>query len=245
MALAPITNYSPSLFQWYTWDQQNSAMLLLALTRSRGGVSLNLDDLGSDTTADLTPPPPTMAPQQLPQGLLPNVRIIVDAWKQPVVFFRWAASNDELDSLDPAGPQDVFRDPQDPNGVLLNSAWWNSGPSVSLFQAYCHPLFTFKLTQPTDGTPFTGPYPPNPPTNPLPYYVWGKEYYMVPVVASAGKNKQFGFGLPTPSGPLSGPPYLAPLPWNQTQISQLAAWYGMKPDGTGDDQDNIYSYRLR
>jgi hypothetical protein len=45
---------------------------------------------------------------------------------------------------------------------------------------------------------------------------------MEPVVASAGKNKSFG---------LVFPPSLVP----NTMVS----------DNTGDDNDNIYSYRLR
>jgi hypothetical protein len=223
-ALAP---YPSNVYQWPTWDLQNSVVLLLALTQSRGGVALNAEDLGPDTLADviLAPLSPGVPPGQLKQ--------IVDAWKKPVVFFRWAGSNDELDSLDPAGPQHVFRDPQDPTGLLLNSTWWNNSSTNptyrQIFETYCHPLFTLQRNAPADGRPYqpfnsapypvgSGPYP----TYPFPYYVWGYEYYMVPVVASAGKNKSFGF-----------------------DPSSLATLYGMKPDPTGDDQDNIYSYRLR
>jgi prepilin-type N-terminal cleavage/methylation domain-containing protein len=247
----PPPPYPPNKYQWYTWDQQNSALLLLALTRSRGGFSISPDDLGPDATADLIPPPPSAAPNQLPPNLLPTLRIIVDGWKKPVVFFRWAASNTELDTLNPAttGSQFMFRDPQDPTGMLMNPAWWSSStPNYrSTFEGFLHPIHTIwspaNSQPPTDGRPYLPsngvPYPPfmGPyPATPTPYFVIGYEYYMVPVVASSGSNKAFG---------IVPPPDLASAPWNANQIVQLAAWYGMQPDGTGDDSDNIYSYRLR
>jgi prepilin-type N-terminal cleavage/methylation domain-containing protein len=250
-ALAPLLSYPPNQYQWYTWDQQNSAMLLLALTRSRGGISMSSDDLGTSATGELTPPTPSAAPNQLPPNLLPNLRVIVDGWKKPVVFFRWAASNDELNALDPAGSQVMFRDTQDPTGLLLAPPWWSStSPNPDYrgaFEALLHPLFKIytpttglpptdgRPYQPTTGVPYpplTGPYP----ATTAPYFVIGYEYYMVPVIASSGPNKAFG---------LFTPPDLAALPWGAIQQTQLAAWNGMKPDGLGDDADNIYSYRLR
>jgi prepilin-type N-terminal cleavage/methylation domain-containing protein len=254
-AVAPLLSYPPNQYQWYTWDQQSSAMLLLALTRTRGGYSMNSDDLGTAATGELIAPPPSTAPNQLPPNLLPSVRVIVDGWKKPVVFYRWAASNTELDGLDPAtgGSQVMFRDTQDPTGLLLTPAWWSSvspNPNYRVaFESLLHPLFQIytppppNYQPPTDGRPYqpttgvpypalTGPYP----ATTAPYFVIGYEYYMVPVIASSGPNKAFG---------LVPPPDLALAPWTPAQLSQLAAWNGMKPDGLGDDADNIYSYRLR
>jgi hypothetical protein len=66
-----------------------------------------------------------------------------------------------------------------------------------------------------------------PPLPPIP-----QEYYMIPVVASAGKNKSFGLLAAYDASKVS--PFPAPY-WPN----------GMIPDNTSDDNDNIYSYRLR
>jgi hypothetical protein len=63
-----------------------------------------------------------------------------------------------------------------------------------------------------------GPFP----TTPFPYWIVPYEYYTFPVIASAGPNKSFGL-VQTPAG----------------------APNAMSPDNSGDDNDNIYSYRLR
>jgi hypothetical protein len=49
-----------------------------------------------------------------------------------------------------------------------------------------------------------------------PYYIVPHTYYSLPVIASGGPNKSFGLIVPS-----------------------------MGSDGSGDDSDNIYSYRLR
>jgi hypothetical protein len=107
------------------------------------------------------------------------------------------------------------------------------------FEGLFHPLFILSAYPPSDprnvpsNANYTvlGPYPwTSPPFGSLtqpaqynPYYVVPHSYYTIPVIASAGPNKNFGLQPPQSAG--------APNP--------------MLPDGTGDDNDNIYSYRLR
>ncbi len=211
-------------------DIENSACLYLALQRSREGVSFNFDTLGSNAVAS---------------DITGNEKWIVDGWRTPIRFFRWPTGSVELDQLNPAAPgsaQASFRDPQDPTGTLLNLSWWMdnhqfpstaSPPYQWLFDNTLHSLTQMRSATPPGTWPYVGPspqgFPPTggpfgSPTNPQPgyYFVWGYEYYTVPVIASAGPNK--GFGLTKfPAG----------------------APNAMTADPTGDDSDNIYSYRLR
>jgi hypothetical protein len=224
--------------------EENSTCLALALSRARGGSEFNLDNLGSNAkTIDKT------------TGLV----MFADGWGMPIVFYRWPTSNDELDASNPAGPgspQLTFRDPQDPIGALFNPSWWvpnhnwNSGV-WSPFEVQCHSLFT--KVSPAVGAPVSvGPFPwtggpaPNDPTPIVPpptYLVWDYEYYMAPVVASAGPNKRFGLSLVKPLIADPTPGYGVPL--NVIATSRFSFPNPMKSDGSGDDQDNIYSYRLR
>jgi prepilin-type N-terminal cleavage/methylation domain-containing protein len=235
--------YTPSpTYQTPPSGLENSTCLYLALLRSRSGNPYNFDNLGSNALAsDST-------------GLQ---KWIVDGWRTPITYYRWAFSNNELDQLNPAGPmnptgpnttQAVFRDPQDPTGALFSPSWWgpnHSYPIWSPFEKQCHSLFSYTgPNTPPAGSPipFVGPYPwtsppvpqgvwTGPPPPPLTYYVWGYEYYMVPVVASAGPNKSYGISFPSLNNPAPGVLFSFPNP--------------MKPDPTGDDADNIYSFRLK
>jgi hypothetical protein len=224
---------------------ENSTCLALALSRARGGSEFNLDNLGSNAkTIDLN------------TGLV----MFADGWGMPIVFYRWPTSNDELDASNPAGPgspQLTFRDPQDPTGALFNPNWWvpnhnwTAGtPIWSPFEMQCHSLFN---GNPAIGAPISvGPFPwtsgpvPNPPTTIVPpptYTCWDYEYYMAPVVASAGPNKRFGLSLVSPPAADPTPGYGVPL--NVIATGAFAKPNPMKSDGSGDDNDNIYSYRLR
>jgi hypothetical protein len=113
------------------------------------------------------------------------VKVLVDGWRNPIVFYRWPVFNPDLNS--PPLPQG-FRDPCDPLGLLNTPAWVNS-PGFTQFQVWCHPL----------------------PSTP------GVSFYLLPVVASFGKDGQPGL------------------------LDQY-----MTPDLTTPASfDNIYSYRLR
>jgi hypothetical protein len=210
--LPPLPSYVQALIQANpvpgnppTWAE-NSACLLLALSKARGGVVLNADDLGSSAVADTNK-----------DGL----QEIVDAWGTPIIFYRWPWANSELQGLNPApagSAETIFQDPEDPTGLLITPAWFNNPQYRLMFEWLCH-----SISYPNPNSPL----PPLPPLPPIP-----REYYMIPVVASAGKNKSFGL---YPAFDASG-------------VSPFAGPYwpnGMIPDGTGDDNDNIYSYRLR
>jgi prepilin-type N-terminal cleavage/methylation domain-containing protein len=160
-----------------------SGCLLLALSQARSGVVFNADDLGPNALIDLD-----------------NIGLkqIVDSWGKPIIFCRWPTGNTDVNNMNPGQTlqQQMFRDPQDPAGLLLDATWWAARHGA--FQNSLHSL-----------------------TNGANKY----EYYMIPVVASAGAAKRagsvtdpYGFGL----DPVT-----------------------MTPDGSGFDLDNIYSYNLR
>jgi hypothetical protein len=125
----------------------------------------------------------------------------------------------------------------------MSPGWWNLAHTAAMngtypFETLFHALFIISAYPPsnTNNVPadpsyaVLGPYPSiSPPFGSLvqpaaynPYYIVPHSYYSMPVIASAGPNKSFGL-LQTGAG--------GPNP--------------MAPDGTGDDADNIYSYRLR
>ena len=194
---------------------ENSACLLLALSKARGGIVFNPEDLASNVVADTD---------------LNGLNELVDGWRQPIVFYRWPFGNQELQNLNPAVPgsrESAFADPEDPEGrlvtpnpynpypTLVPGAWW-TGTGRLYFEMLCHSVSL-----------------PNPPVPPLfqPNPPFPKEYYMVPVIASAGPNKSYGL---LPAVNTFGSPYPSPF-WPNPML----------PDGSGDDNDNIYSYRLR
>jgi prepilin-type N-terminal cleavage/methylation domain-containing protein len=115
---------------------------------------------------------------------------IVDGWGVPLSFYRFPTRNSEF--LTYPG---LKLDPQDPGGVLLDPAWnnqaaYNAQQGVYWFEQICH-----LVHDPTAGS-------------------WApKSYYLVPVVASAGRNGLLGLNA------------------------------DMSSDGTNADSDNIYGYR--
>jgi hypothetical protein len=156
---------------------ESSALLLLALQSGRGGSSLTQDALGS-MVAD--------GAYLNPQGTPIAVKHLVDAWGAPVVYFRWPTGNPEVDASNPSrtGANSLYRDPEDPEGLLLDASWnnqvaFNNNQGVKLFTQLCHPV----------GEIVGNVYRP-------------RAYYTVPVVASAGKNKRLGLHpfLMTPEG---------------------------------------------
>jgi prepilin-type N-terminal cleavage/methylation domain-containing protein len=104
---------------------------------------------------------------------------LVDAWGTPLGFYRWPTPTtadpngpaSEVNNLSPASSRN--RDPLDPGGLLLNQTWWQS--NAALFEKYGHSVSS------ADGKS------PN-------------AYHLIPVIVSAGPDKQMGFAAPTGSG---------------------------------------------
>jgi hypothetical protein len=207
---------------------ENSACLLMSLTLvNRAGINISADDLGAQVLADTDK-----------DGL----NEIIDGWRMPIMFFRWPSANEELRRLNPAIPgstQATFADPQDPKGLLMAPSWVNSQnlPDKVNNPTYFQWMLHFISY-------------PNPNSNQPPLYQIlppiPQEYYMVPVVASAGPNKSFGLYPVTPTN-ISNSPYPSPL-WPNPMLPILPTDtnnYGPGFGVSGDDSDNIYSYRLR
>jgi len=181
-----------------------SACLLMSLSIARGGNKLEADTLGPsiirDTDSDGIPE-------------------IADNWGRALAFFRFPAGNlanpggnDELQRQapnynKPYPPSPQSYDPLDASGKLLSVNWFNKQlipPPQPLttcgdfFNLMFHPL------NPDPNPPNSLKYPYNP-----------RNYYIVPVLVSAGRDGQFGLD--------NFMCVLTPQP----------------------DYDNVYSFRLR
>ncbi|HLN32260.1 MAG TPA: type II secretion system protein [Gemmataceae bacterium] len=193
-----------------TLASESAVCLYLALQENRKGVGITTDDLPVGSVNSKIYVDPTSGPVM--------VKEIADAWGYPLAFYRWATANTELNLLNPAAmgsTATVFRDPLDPEGLLMDSTWWSTGPAGgrALFEAQCHLVST--TPAPVTNVPGSG---------------GPASYYMVPVIASAGRDNMLGIlpfsiapvlpGMPPPSDP-------------------------MAPDMTANSYDNIYNYRLR
>ncbi len=138
---------------------ESSACLLLALkTLGNDGVSVQ-DQLGYAIGA-------TDNPNNV--GGVPGNQIntFVDSWGNPLFFYRFPWNNSGLQSSNPAATNAasvVNADPIDTTGTLLNKYWYNYGPPKlrqDVFEPQFHPVRTSA----------------------------GNAYYVVPVIASAGKD---------------------------------------------------------
>jgi prepilin-type N-terminal cleavage/methylation domain-containing protein len=155
-------------------QDENSACLAMALRRNRGGKGTNADDLlGTGVVA-------TNAI---------GLKIINDAWEQPIVFYRWATANPEVDASGPAANPNsnppiiaARRDTQDPEGRLQDPNWFFNGGGQA-FQAQIHSL-----------------------SNGNNLYA----YYMPPIIASGGPDMKLGIapdaGVPSMNSPQSKQP---------------------------------------
>jgi hypothetical protein len=91
---------------------------------------------------------------------------IVDAWGTPLGFYPFPIGNPEF-----LGLSGRILDPQDPQGLLLDPRWNNaSNPAVAAFETTLH------LVHDPNASSWTP-----------------KSFYIVPVVASAGKDTALGF----------------------------------------------------
>jgi prepilin-type N-terminal cleavage/methylation domain-containing protein len=136
----------------------SSALLLLALQQKRGGLRLEPDSMTSVSVADIN-------------GY--GVKEILDAWGNPLAFYRWPTGNAELQGKNPApaGAKAArYADPLDPEGLLLSQGWYNDalGNPTQMrlqFESLCHPI------SPDNGN---------------------TAYFIIPALASAGIDGNFG-----------------------------------------------------
>jgi prepilin-type N-terminal cleavage/methylation domain-containing protein len=223
----------------YGWPTESSVTLLMALKVGRSGNTFTEDLLPASAVTPTNQNQAAGAPllQGLPilidpatgqpwpsQPPIPGPKQIVDAWGNPLVFYRWPApyvgdtTTDDLnvDSSSPAGSAPSaslpFRDPLDPEG-LLSDPTWNSFVNFSNQQG----VYWFEqLLHPVHQGSTAATYAP-------------ASYFMRPVIVSAGKDGALGLVQPGVSpSPL--------LPDNMDVDTTQSTRY---------DQDNIYSYRLR
>jgi prepilin-type N-terminal cleavage/methylation domain-containing protein len=146
-----------------------ATLLLLALQQNRGGVMLTADKL----------------PASLGDSNIKSVKMLVDGWGNPLVFYRFPIGNPadpsygnsaafELDQTRPASIK--YRNPVDPDGALLNPSWnslarYDPSSGIYWFEKLCHHVRD------------------------------SRSYYAPFVIVSSGKDGKFGL-----NGELFGPP---------------------------------------
>jgi prepilin-type N-terminal cleavage/methylation domain-containing protein len=186
------------------WPTESAVTLLLALQQGYGGNTFSQDSLPASS---LGQGPGTL------KGLM-------DGWQQPICFYRWPLGNDDVNQSNPAGAAQIYRDPLDPEGLLLDPLWNNPTNyfgygGVWWFEQYCHPVHV------GDQSSYTP-----------------KAWYTVPIITSAGRNNRLGYVQPSAglTPPFRQTPYPSPL------LPDL-----MIPDPNDREGalDNIDSYRLR
>jgi prepilin-type N-terminal cleavage/methylation domain-containing protein len=161
--------------------QESATCLLEAMKQGRRGNTFSPDTLGAASIKNFN-----------------GLDALFDAWGTPLQFVRWGTGNSELDGLAPpaqklttggTAPPTAVRDPQDPDGLLLNNAWYltpdvtapyNSLPVLNGtlgkdFEYYFHPLHKASVTVTTSAGMYA--------------------FYTVPVLSSAGSDKTLGFGI--------------------------------------------------
>jgi prepilin-type N-terminal cleavage/methylation domain-containing protein len=170
----------------YVWPTESSLTLLMSLEIGRTGIAFGEDML----------PPAALKPTVLQSSFTPatpaqltglpylvgGVKQVVDAWGSPLVFYRWpcpqpSGSLPDDSEVDASGPSSsaLARDPQDPEGVLMDPTWNSSSSAlVPVFERLLHPIHTF------NGATYT----------PI-------SYFMRPVIVSAGKDGFLGLRQPT------------------------------------------------
>lgn len=139
---------------------ESAACLLMALQQQDGAGGFNPEDLGTSSTADF----------DLGNGN--KIKALVDAWGQPLAFYRWPT--DSLD-LNPNGPQPgVGNDPGDPEGYLTTPAYLTSGSPRTQLEA----LLGYTLP---NRTASGGP----------------QSYKLLPLIVSSGPDKVLDLSSPT------------------------------------------------
>ncbi|HZU38925.1 MAG TPA: prepilin-type N-terminal cleavage/methylation domain-containing protein [Gemmataceae bacterium] len=162
-------------------QQQSAVLLYLALSEKRRGVNFDPDkELGDNEVATVT----TQSPET---GQTSVMKMIVDAWGNPVSFFRWPTGSQ--DPVNGGQVQNGLVDPQDPRGKLADKNWLSSTSGPQYYSACVNVLHQIPAPPPL-GTSTT----------------WPQSYQLVPVVASAGPDKVFAL---TPSMELDTTNYTA------------------------------------
>jgi prepilin-type N-terminal cleavage/methylation domain-containing protein len=230
---------------------ESSICLLLALQQNRGGVSLSPSDLGSAAAALQIKNPsgatiPNLNADDIKALNASGLKMLVDGWGNEIAFFRFPTSNDDnsislnndLDSKNPAGDSTAatagtaskFRDPYDPEGLLVNPSWNNFGNgSVGQFEQYCH-LVHFPNASNNFAALTASTYNVPPGAGQPRAGAWST--YMLPTLVSAGPDGRWGL--------------------NNSFSTSYGGYYGtganpdmsIDPNTSGDNSDNIYSYRL-
>jgi prepilin-type N-terminal cleavage/methylation domain-containing protein len=199
---------------------ESSVCLLLALSQARKGINtFNQDRLAATELADAGTFNPNL------QGL----KLIVDGWGRPLVYYRWPLGGEVSASNPNKAANQLIGDPLDPDGLLVSSRWnppgayTRAGGGAWAFEKLLHPVH-----DPANG---------NKPAS----------FYTVPVVASSG---------PTAGTKQANEPYLnvyelMGLPAPQETAPAVGLPAALLPDsmnlanGTSDSLDNIYSFRMR
>jgi prepilin-type N-terminal cleavage/methylation domain-containing protein len=190
---------------------ESSACLYAALKQSRRGMSAyNPDDIDPNFVRSVT------------ASSGKQVSYFVDIWGSPLQFYLFPFDNDELnDQTLPYGnptTRQQSRDPQDPEGTLMDPTWrYTTAPNYSnnakAFMALLHPLPS--ATYPTAYSKLVQNFP-------------DMARNLIPVIVSRGKDGKLGYSTtPDPN-------------YNKT-----ATFMTIDPSAPNDSNDNIISYRLR
>jgi prepilin-type N-terminal cleavage/methylation domain-containing protein len=144
-----------------------------------------------------------------------SIPALVDGWGTPLAFYRWPWGNSEVDSLAQAVQPGKSGSPATPNASIVRDPEDPLGLLMNMNWYAGAGRSTFEgWCHAVTNSSASGTQ--------APQYA----YYMIPVIVSAGPNSQLGL---TPQTKTTAPPY-SPGP--------------MDPDGTNNDSDNIYSFRL-
>lgn len=215
-----------------------AACLFLALSQSRGGHAVSPDDLGTGAVLQVQFPPGPTA-----RGV-PVLNEFIDAWGNPIVFYRWPTANRELNPIGIRSSQgsihDRLKDPLDPEGLLLDPTWNNyqnyqNRLGVYAFEMLCHSVHE------TPGAEQPWGHPPeyNAASRP-------RAFDTRPVLVSAGRNGYLG--LPYLNGHAS-PATPSPMVLPTGLFPPLGLWPNpmvlLPPDLCDRAADNIYNYNLR
>jgi prepilin-type N-terminal cleavage/methylation domain-containing protein len=206
---------------------ESSALLLLILQQSRGGASLALEDLGTGATADGI---------YLGTDGQHRIKQIVDAWGNPIAFYRWPTANPEITRANASlggTAASKFRDPLDPGGRLVAATWNNYNQKYASFQG----VWAFEALFHTLHMPELPPAPYTPQSAP-------RAYHTRPVLVSAGRNGALGIQgpwMPQASKPVY--PVVVPFAPNMFPDPMLRDPNPAIPTSFYDD--NLLSSRLR
>jgi prepilin-type N-terminal cleavage/methylation domain-containing protein len=176
--LYPVTGNTPLSGATANPATENAALLLLVCSRGGSGITFSTDSLSSAEAADA----------QVTNGL----KMMIDAWGNPLVYYRFPIDNPEITSSNPsatAGRQNLYKDPLDPDGLLMDPTWnnqanYNNKGGVWVFEGLCHRIHELDSQ---------GKWVPT-------------SYFSLPTVVSAGRNGRLGLVPPAVSQTMASDP---------------------------------------